>query len=68
MQETAKQTACAVLHGWAKRQLKQPSTWRGLALIATAAGVHFDPAMVQSVISVGAAVAGAIDVFKNDEK
>lgn len=61
-------TFCSVVGRWARRQLKQPSTYRGLVLLATAAGANISPEMVHSVVAVGASVAGLIDVLKNDEK
>lgn len=43
-----------------KRYLKQPSTWRGLALILSAAGIVIDP---EVMVTIGAAIAGAIGVY-----
>lgn len=68
MKFETKQTACGLLHGWAKRQLRQPSTWRGLALVATAAGVNVSPETMHQVVTVGVALAGLIDIAKNDSK
>lgn len=61
-------TACAALHAWGRRQLKQPSTWRGLAFIATALGANISPELAHQIVAVGVSVAGAIDVMKNDAK
>ncbi len=61
-------TACSMIYEWGKRQLKQPSTWRGFALLATASGVSISPEQAHAIVALGATLAGAIDVFKNDEK
>lgn len=42
---------------------KEPSSWRGLALLATAAGVNVAPELMNSIISVGISLAGLIGVF-----
>lgn len=41
---------------------KEPSTWRGAVLFLTAIGVPIAPALAESIISVGLAVAGLIGV------
>lgn len=66
--EIMNQTLCGMLYGWGKRQLRQPSTWRGLALVATAAGVNVSPETMHQVITAGAAVAGIIDVMIDETK
>jgi len=45
---------------------KEPSTWRGLVLLLTAAGVPLAPAMAEAIISAGLAVAGLIGVVTPD--
>lgn len=45
---------------------KEPSTWRGLVLLLTAIGVPVAPAMAESIISAGLAVAGLIGVATSD--
>ena len=47
-------------------RLKEASTWRGIALLLTAFGVHVAPEVQEAVISAGVAVAGAIGVFFPD--
>ena len=47
-------------------RLKEASTWRGIALLLTAFGVHVAPEVQEAVISVGIAVAGAIGVLFPD--
>ena len=46
---------------------KEPSTWRGIILLLTAAGVPIAPAMAESIISVGLAIAGLIGVATPDK-
>ena len=46
---------------------KEPSSWRGLILLLTAAGVPIAPGMVEAIISVGLAVAGLIGVATPDK-
>ncbi len=41
---------------------REPSTWRGLALILTAFGVHLAPEMQDAVITAGVALAGLIGI------
>lgn len=46
---------------------KEPSTWRGFILLLTAAGVPMAPALSESIISVGLAIAGLIGVVSRDK-
>ena len=46
---------------------KEPSSWRGLILLLTAAGVPIAPGMAEALISVGLAVAGLIGVATPDK-
>jgi hypothetical protein len=47
--------------------LGEPSTWRGIALLITAAGIQLSPDQVSAITSVGLAVSGAIGVFVRDK-
>lgn len=49
-------------------QLKQPSTFRGLAILAGLAGVTIDPAQVNAIAAAVAAVLGLIEVFRDERK
>lgn len=49
-------------------RLQEPSTWRGLVLIATAVGAHLSDAQVSSIIEVGLLVAGFIGAALPDKK
>lgn len=48
-------------------QLSQPSTWRGLVALATAAGLKVSPDQAVAIIALGMAIAGAIGVFFPDK-
>lgn len=48
-------------------QLKQPSTWRGAAILAGVAGVAIAPAQVDAIGAAIAAVIGLIEVFRNEK-
>ena len=49
-------------------RLQEPSTWRGLVLIATAVGAHLSETQVSSIIEVGLLVAGFIGAALPDAK
>jgi len=49
-------------------RLKEPSTWRGIILLLTAAGVPIAPAMGEAIICVGLALAGGVGVIAPDKK
>jgi hypothetical protein len=51
-----------------KERLKEPSTWRGIILLLTAAGVPIAPAMSEAIICVGLALAGGVGVVTPDRK
>lgn len=48
-------------------RLKEPSTWRGLILLATAAGIHLSPDQIAALSAVGMALAGAVGAFSVDK-
>lgn len=47
--------------------LRQPSTWRGLVLIATAAGLKLSPEQAETIIPMGLGLAGCIGAFVSDK-
>ena len=49
-------------------RLQEPSTWRGIVLLLTAAGVPLAPSVADSLIAVGLAVAGLIGVVTADQQ
>lgn len=48
-------------------RLKEPSSWRGLVLIATAFGVTLNPDLVSAIIAVGTGLAGVIGFVCKDK-
>ena len=48
-------------------RLKEPSSWRGLVLIATAFGVSVNPELLSSIIAVGTGLAGVIGFAFKDK-
>ena len=47
-------------------RLKEPSSWRGIVMIATAFGVSVNPELMDSIIVAGTGLAGVIGfVFKD---
>jgi hypothetical protein len=48
---------------WVIDQLKQPSTWRGITMLATSMGIAIKPALMEQIVVTGTAVAGLIGVI-----
>ena len=48
------------------RQMKQASTWRGLTLALTSAGVLISEALAAQIVAFGLALSGLIGVFLPD--
>lgn len=48
---------------WAIEQLKQPSTWRGMVMLATSVGLAVEPQLADKIIVAGTGVAGLIGVM-----
>jgi len=44
--------------------LSQSSTWRGLILLATAAGVHLEPEIQNQIVATGLGLVGLINVVR----
>jgi hypothetical protein len=49
---------------WALARLSENSTWRGIILMLTSGGVVLDEKHATSIISVGLALVGLINVFR----
>jgi len=47
--------------------LKQPSTFRGLAILAGLGGIAIDPAQVNAIAAAVAAVIALIEVFRKEK-
>lgn len=56
----------AILKQYLVDRAKEPSTWRGLAMLATGAGVYVAPEILDQVIVVGTGVAGLIGMFTRE--
>lgn len=50
------------------KRLKEPSTWTGMALGATAVGVQVSPELQDSITTLGIGVAGLISAVLPDTK
>ena len=48
-------------------RLKEASTWRGIIMLLTAAGIPIAPEMTNMIISIGMALAGLIGVAAPDK-
>ena len=48
---------------WAIEQLKQPSTWRGMVMLATSVGLVVEPQLADKIIVAGTGMAGLIGVM-----
>lgn len=49
-------------------RLSEASTWRGLIMLATAAGMVFSAAQAEAVIAAGLALAGLVGAFSPDKQ
>jgi hypothetical protein len=45
-------------------RLSENSTWRGLILLATAAGVHLSPDIQNQIVATGLGLTGLINVLR----
>jgi len=43
-------------------KLREESTWKGLIAIAMACGIHLDPELQNSILTVGLAIMGLINI------
>ncbi|MBF0453637.1 MAG: hypothetical protein HQL72_02330 [Magnetococcales bacterium] len=48
-------------------RLKEPSSWRGLAMMATAFGISVSPEMMEYIIAAGTGLSGLIGTFTADK-
>lgn len=49
-------------------RLSEASTWRGIIMLATAAGVVFSAQQAEAVIAAGLALAGLVGAFSPDKQ
>lgn len=47
-------------------RLREPSTWRGIIAMFTAAGISLDPDQVAGIVAAGVALMGVIGAFAPD--
>lgn len=48
-------------------KLSENSTWRGLILVATAAGVHLEPELQNQIVAAGLSLVGIINVLRKEQ-
>ena len=48
-------------------RLKEPSTWRGIALCITAAGVALKPDQIDAIVFIGLFISGGIGAVTPDQ-
>jgi len=48
-------------------RLAEPSTWRGIVALLTAAGLVIDPEQATAIVTIGVAVIGLIGAFLPDK-
>lgn len=51
---------------WILARAREPSTWRGLVLLATAVGVQIAPDVQEAIVAAGLAVAGLVGALTAD--
>ena len=56
-----------ILWQYIVNRLKEPSTWRGLTILLTLAGVNVSPEQTTAIIAFGAAIVAFIGVFFPDK-
>lgn len=49
---------------WLLDRLAENSTWRGIILVLTAAGVHLSPELAAQIISAGLGLVGIINIVR----
>lgn len=49
------------------KRFKEPSTYRGLAMLATAFGVTVNPEIMEYIIAAGTGLSGLIGMFTGDK-
>jgi hypothetical protein len=49
-------------------RLKEPSTYRGLAIVAGLAGIHFAPGLEVAICSAVAGIIGVIEIIRAEKK
>ena len=52
---------------WLLSRLKEPSSWRGLVVIAGIVGYKLDPNLQDSIITAGVAIFALIEVIRKEQ-
>jgi len=47
-------------------RLREPSTWRGAVMLAISLGIGISPEQMETIITLGTAIVGAIGVLAKD--
>jgi hypothetical protein len=50
------------------QRAKEPSTWRGIVLLASSFGVYVEPALADAIIAAGVGLAGILGIVTADKK
>ena len=53
---------------WIMERLREPSTWKGIILLASMLGMSISPEMKEAIIAAGTSLIGAIWVFQKEAK
>lgn len=53
---------------WIIRQLQQPSTWKGLFVLAGLIGYKIDPSLQEQIIIAVTAIIAGIEIYRNEHK
>jgi hypothetical protein len=56
-----------IIISWVLDRLAEHSTWRGIILLITAAGVQLSPDRATAIISAGLALVGIINVIRREK-
>jgi len=56
------------LKAYALARAQEASTWRGIVLLATAAGTQIKPELQELIVSAGIGLAGAVGALFPDQK
>lgn len=54
----------AAIFKWVIERLSEASTWQGITIVASAAGVRIEPELALQIATTGASVFGLINVIK----
>jgi hypothetical protein len=54
----------AALFKWVIERLSEASTWQGITVVVSAAGVRIEPELALQIATTGASVFGLINVIK----